>query len=468
MVSREPTGNRGCFRLLRPERVYRVFGPPQAAFIGALAIVALEAMGYAGGNESAAFLKEADPPGISQPLTLSAAQSFAFSRNWDLLSAAAGIDAAAAQRLVAHEFPNPTLSISSSKIDADHHPASTSYGNALWDRSYDTIAAINQLIEIGGKRKARQRSARAGLESARAQFYDARRLLDLGVAKAYIAAELAEENKKVLQASAASLAQEARLAALRVNAGEISAADQEQIEITSERFSLDARSAEASAGQARIALEVLLGIAKPRPDCVLADPLAGLALLPEPMPTNSAGARRPDVLAAEAAARKAEADVRLQKAERIPDPTVLAQYEHEPPDAPNTVGLGLSFPLPLWNRNRGNILAAGAALEAARLAYAKEQAQAAAEIATALLAYEDAVERWQRYRDRIRPESEQVRKTKAYAYEKGGASLLDMLVAERDDNDIRMAALQAAADAATAAATLKAATTEINPANLKQ
>jgi cobalt-zinc-cadmium efflux system outer membrane protein len=180
------------------------------------------------------------------------------------------------------------------------------------------------------------------------------------------------------------------------------------------------------------------------------------------------GTWRPDVLAAEAAWRKADADLRLQKAYRIPDPTLLAQYEHEPPDAINTLGVGISFPIPLWNRNRGNILAATAAGEQARLTYEKTRAQAAAEIATATLAYQEANARWQRYRDTIRPRSEEVRKTKAYAYQKGGASLLDMLVAERDDNEVRLAAVQAAADTAAALAGLKAATTEMIPSELKK
>ena len=61
-------------------------------------------------------------------------------------------------------------------------------------------------------------------------------------------------------------------------------------------------------------------------------------------------------------------------------------------------------------------------------------------------AYEDASNRWQRYREDIRPKSAEVRTTKAYAYQKGGASLLDMLVAERDDNEVRLAAIQAASD----------------------
>ena len=144
-----------------------------------------------------------------------------------------------------------------------------------------------------------------------------------------------------------------------------------------------------------------------------------------------------------------------------------SQYDHNPPDFPNSIGFGVSFPLPLWNQNRGNILAAEAAREQARLAYEKARAQAVADIATALLVYDDAAKRWQSFRESIRPKSERVRKTKAYAYQKGGASLLDMLVAERDDNDVRLAANQAASDTAVAIATLKVATQEIQPSQLK-
>jgi len=412
---------------------------------------------------SAAFDRQ-----VLRGLSLAGAQRLALERNWDLLAAVAGIDAATAQKMVAREFPNPTLSLATSKINVDDHPNSTAAGNGAWNRGYDTIVAINQLFEIGGKRHSRQSSAQAGLENARALFHDARRTLDLAVAKAYVAAALAEENARVLEHSAASLRQEAKIAEVRLKAGELSSADQAQIEMNAERFELDAQTAAATAAQARVALEVWLGVPQPAADCVLADRLEVLAGSTELGNTNSVGEWRPDVVAAETAWRKAEADLRLQKAVRIPDPTVQAQYEHEPPDAPNSVGVGVSFPVPLWNRNRGNILAAEAAREQARLAYEKAKAQAVADIATGILAYQDTLQRWTRYRSSIRSKSDQVRQTKAYAYEKGGASLLDMLVAERDDNDVRLAANQAAGDTATAIATLQAATAEIQPSRQKK
>ena len=406
--------------------------------------------------------------GPLQRLSLADAQLIAFEKNWDLLAAAAGVDAATAQKIVAHEFPNPTLSLYSSLINVDNHPSGTTEGNGVWERSYDTIFAINQLFEIGGKRRNRKASAQAGFEGAKAQLFDARRTLDVAVAKAYVAAAQAEENVRVLLQSAGTLREEARIAEVRLRAGEISSSDKNQIEITAEQFELNAQSAKSAAAQARVVLEVLLGVPHPNGECELSDRLETLFTSTAPLNTNSVGIWRADVIAAEAALRKAEADLRLQKAMRVPDPTLLAQYEHQPPDTPNTVGFGVSFPVPLWNRNRGNILAAEAAREQARLAFEKAKAEAVADIAVARLAYEDALKRWRSYHDSIRPKSEQIRQTMAYAYQKGGASLLDLLVAERNDNDIRLAAAQAAGDTASAGAAFKAATQEIQPTQVKQ
>ena len=240
-------------------------------------------------------------------LSLADAQKLALDRNWDLLAAASGVDAATALKILSREFPNPTVSLSSSKINVDNQPNSTSLGNGLWDRSYDTIFAVNQLFEIGGKRHNRQLSAQAGYETARAQFLDAKRTLDLAVAKAYFTAAQDEENTRVLLQSAETLRQEAALAEIRLKAGEISAADKNQIEINAERFELDARTAQSAAAQARVALEVLMGVPRPSAECVLTDRLEGLVAAAPPPATNSTGVWRPDVVAAEAAWRRTEA-----------------------------------------------------------------------------------------------------------------------------------------------------------------
>ena len=411
-----------------------------------------------GGNLAAspATAAAVAPGQPARVLTLAEAKRMSFQNNWDLLAAQSDVEIATAQKIVAREFPNPTLALSSTKIGVDNHPVSTSR-NDLWSRNYDTVAAVNQLFEVGGKRAKRKASAGAGFKAAEARLQDARRVLELALTRAYVGALLAETNVQILKQSAESLRKEAQIAETRLKAGDISRADKSQIEIAAERLELDASAAQTSAATAKIGVEILLGTPKPSADWAPGDSLETLALGPFLASERTAGALRPDLLAAEAAQQKAEADLKLQKALRIPDPTFLVQYEHEPPEQPNTIGFGVSFPLPLWNRNRGGIRAAAASLNQAALQVGKVKALIAADIATAELAFTDASARWRRQRDFIQPKSADIRQTIAFAYEKGGASLLDLLVAERNDNEVRLATAQAAAETANTAASLKAA-----------
>jgi outer membrane protein, heavy metal efflux system len=405
-------------------------------------------------------------PGLAQndlattnTLSLAAARQTAFERNWDLLAAKSGIDAAEAQLIVAKEFPNPTASVSTAKIG--DRESGTMLGNGLWERNYDSIAAVSQLIEIGGKRHDRQMAARAGVVGARAAFFDARRLLDQGVTKDYVAAVLAGENARILNESAGYLRHEADLAEVKLNAGAISDSDEKQIEINAEQDELQARSAAAAAVQARIAVEILLGVKSPEGNWTAADSLGQLIVAPE-SGTNELKpqAARPDVRAADANLKSSVANLKLQQAMRIPDPTFSVGAEHNPPGGGppvDTFNLAVSFPLPLWNLNGGEIKAAEAARVQAQIALEKAQAQVLADIANAGSEYDEASQRWQRYRDQTVPESAKVRDSVAFAYEKGGASLVDLLEAERTDNEVRLAAAQAQADTASATADLQAA-----------
>jgi cobalt-zinc-cadmium efflux system outer membrane protein len=196
-------------------------------------------------------------------------------------------------------------------------------------------------------------------------------------------------------------------------------------------------------------------------------------LVQAPAPSGAeatAGAERPDVLAAEADLRGAKANLKLQKAIRVPDPTFLVEYEHNPSDGSlpdDRGGIGISFPLPLWNRNGGNIKAAQASVDQFELAIGKVKTQMEADIANANAAYHEAHERWLSYRDRTAPKSVKVRESVQFAYEKGGASLVDLLDAERTDNDIRLATVQAMSDTAAAIADMVAARTVLTQTELE-
>lgn len=399
---------------------------------------------------------------VPERLTLADAQRFAVENNWDILAAKSQVDAATAQLIIAKEFPNPTLSLSTAKIGERN--AGTFVGNGLWERNYDSIAAVSQFIEIAGKRHDRQLAAREGVLSAKARFLDAKRTLEQGLTKAYIGALFAGENARNLTESAGYMRHEAEIAEAQQAAGDLSEADMKTIEVNAEQFELQAKSAEAAAVQARIAVEVLMGEGKPDGNWTPADSLA--ELVTAAATGGEAGAdsqtARPDVLAAETDLKAADANLKLQKAERIPDPTFSVGVERNPPGgAPgpdaNTFNIGVSFPLPFWNQNGGEIRAAKAAVDQSRIALAQIRAQAAADLANAKSEYNEAYLRWLRYRDQTAPKSAKVRATIEFKYEKGAATLVDLLNAEQTDNTVRLALAQAMNDTASAVADLTAA-----------
>ncbi len=402
-------------------------------------------------------------PGNAPPrtLTLANAKQIAFERNWDLLAAKSGLDAATAQWLVVKEFPNPTANLSTASIGS--HNAATIEGNGIWHRSYDTIAAVSQLIEIAGKRHDRQAAGRAGILGARARFHDARRTLDQGVSKAFVAALLADDNVRVLRESVRLMNREQDIAQARLKAGDLSDSDFKQIQIGAEQFELQEKTADAAALQARIQVEILMGLPQPQGNWAPAETLEEMAAVAPPPPQAPAGAARPDVLAAQADLLGGRFNLKLQKALRIPDPSIAIQYEHQPqppgPPADDTFGFGLSFPLPLWNRNQGNIDAARAAVAQFETALGKVQAQAVADAASARAEYREAFQRWQRYKNLILDQSAKSRDAISFAFDKGAATLVDFLEAERTDNTVRMAAAQARSDTAGAVADVIAAQT---------
>ncbi len=409
-------------------------------------------------------------PASREILSLAEAKSTAFQRNWDLLAAKSGVDLAAAQLIVAREFPNPTVSLSSARIGT--HENATEEGNGLWQRNYDSIAAVNQLIEIGGKRRDRRIAAQAGVLGAKARFLDTKRILDQGVTKAYIAALLASKTAWVLSESADFAREQSRIAEERFRAGDLSDADKNTLEINAEQFELQAKAADSAALQARIAVEVLMGASEPKGTWIPVDSLEKLTEISAaaPVPEQKPGGARPDVLAAETDLRGAKAQLQLQRAIRIPDPTFMAGAEHNPPSGgppEDSMLVGISFPLPLWNRNGGNIKAAEVAVTQSEAALGKIKTQAMADLASAQAAYEEAHGRWLRYHEETAPKSAKVREEIAYKFKKGAAPLLDLLNAEQTDNTIRLALAQAMNDAASTVADLTAARTVLSETELK-
>jgi len=256
-------------------------------------------------------------------------------------------------------------------------------------------------MSVAGRGKGRLRTGRPGVPEA-------------AVVKAYASAALVEANARIARQSAAHLREEARLAYERWQSGDISRSDRDEIEIAAVRLELDATAAEAGAQAAWVALELMLGETSQRGQAGLADAIEALA-------------------------------------ERRPLGGGVA-----PPGRADSFGADAGLPLPPGNCQASAIGAAQAAGGEAARAAVHPHAAVAADVVTARRAYEEAFARWRRYRDELRPRSDLIRRSVSLAYERGGASLPELLAAQRSDNDIRLAAIAAAGDAAIARAVLDA------------
>jgi outer membrane protein, heavy metal efflux system len=392
--------------------------------------------------------------GAQSPLTLAGALTLARERNPDLAAAREAVVAAVAQRRIAVQYPNPLLTATTTKIPTGGTPAGTILGNGFLDRSYDSTLGVSQLFEIGGKRKSRRASADEGSIQARARLQDAERLLLASVVRTYGAAVSARETARIGRSSADSFERSAKLAESRESAGDISRSERSQVEIAAGRSRADAASAEAASRGALRSLEALLGM----PVGSISDLSDGFDRLlesgidVEKTSDSTVLERRPDLIALVAAVRRAEADVLLQRATRVPDPTLIAQYERQPPDQRNTVGFGVAIPLPVFNRNAGGIAAAESALSGAKRELEAARLRVRAEFTATRALLRAAEARAREYSDGLLPKADEVRRSVEYAYAEGGASLLELLEAERNANDIRLATAAALADLVAARA----------------
>ena len=278
--------------------------------------------------------------------------------------AGALLDAAEARARQARVRPNPTLA-----LDAENAFGSgpfSGYGNA------ETTLSITQDLELWGRRTARINAARAdaGTASLRRDLavVDAAGRLALVYADAEAAerrATLAEENLSLTLADARAalvLVEEGREPLLRGIQGESEAA--------AARAGLDEAIAERDAAFARLTAVAMLAEPVTTIDVSLLDLAPATAL----SPTD----QTPTVRVAEAERSAAESRIAVERTRSRPDVSAsvgLRRYEAEDVTA---LTFGLSLPLPLFDRNRGNIEAAQADFRAAdaRLMTARQEAQA--------------------------------------------------------------------------------------------
>jgi cobalt-zinc-cadmium efflux system outer membrane protein len=250
------------------------------------------------------------------------------------------------------------------------------------------------------------------------------------------------------------------LTRVRLHAGAISEADVVKAETAALVAAQDASAAAEDATTARADLAYLLGVRGVAP--LFTVDAGVLALAPRPALVRAQPARllararevRPDLKAAAAQVAAAESGLTLAHRQRFPAATLsvqgAGQGQGQDAIAPPTLTVGLALVPPLLYQYQGEIGRARAERSARRLELAKVEAQVATEVESARAAYAATSERVVRARDALVPSARRARDIVRIQYEKGAASFLELLDAQRTFIEVQRDALLQAADHAVA------------------
>lgn len=370
---------------------------------------------------------------------------------------------ARADRLTAGLRPNPSLQLGLTNVPLKK-PVGSSWSDVLvWG------AGLSQDFELGGKRSKREASAEAGIQGADASARDASRTSRFEVQKAFLQALWAEERQRIAAESLARYLDSVRLIRARFEAGEDAGADVNKIELEKQRYATEARESARSAVEARAELFRLVGLPG-QPDADRVDGSFLKAAAPASVDPLIAEAleKRPDLLALRAALDKAQKDLELARAQAVPDVNLGLSYAYSPSEVPSgaqhTVGLTATVPLPIFNRNQGEVQKAELEVERAQLALQRARADAEREVRLAaghLASADQAVDELEKnYLGR----ADQALKTAERSYREGKASLLEVLEAQRTYLETRAGYVDALLDRAVGGLELaRAVGTEVSP-----
>lgn len=372
------------------------------------------------------------------PMGLAELVQLAIKNNPSLTAQRYSVEAAEGRQQQAGSMPNPRLEL-------------TNTSNSLLSNGgeYSRSIGLSQDIPVGGRLGAQQDVADAGLRLSVANLRQTEASLAGQVATSYyrllvlkrqIATRdaLIDVDQKLLDATTA-----------RMQAGEVSPLDVSTAELETERLK-EQQALLQNQYEAELAnLNQMLG--RPaRTPLMLADTLPADNTVGDLGDLQQQALKeRADLQAAQFEGAQAQAAVTLARSERWEDWTVGVSSGQSrldvtgaPPQATeHEIGVTLSIPLPLWNRNKGNV---AAALSSGRQADADVTAlklQIQNEVATAFSQLQRLSEVTARYRDRLLPLSEKSVALAQQGYSQGQVSIVEVVTAERQHSEIEIAFL---------------------------
>ena len=382
----------------------------------------------------------AQSPG-SVKISLDDAVQMALQHNHNLLAARTTIQQSEAEETTANLRPNPVL-LGDAQFLPFFQPSQFS-GDYL-DYSAQFDLGISYLFERGKKRQHRLQAAKDATAVTRSQVADNERSLTFNVAQQFVNVELAESTLELSREDLKSFQNTVEISEARYKAGDISEDDLLKIKLQMLQFQTDVSQAMLARVQGLSDLRQLLGYESVPADYDVAGQFDYQKLAGNLEDFQmKALQNRPDLRAAEQGITAANSQFELQKAIGKRDVTAQANYTHIA-DL-NTASLFGQIQLPIFDRNQGEI---------ARTRFAIGQAQEQDKFTNGqvLTDVRDAYENLRTndeivtlYRSGYLDEAQQDRDISEYAYQRGAASLLDFLDAERSYRATQLAYRQSLA-----------------------
>jgi len=348
------------------------------------------------------------------------------------------VDAAEGVRKQAALLPNPEFQFQNENL----RPRQT------YTRDVDTLAMINQPLDVLGKRKQRIALAGDGVNRAQADYEMARWRVVARVKLAYWNARGLQEVRDVLRNAVGSFQKIVSYHAAQLSVGAIAEQDILRVRLESERLSINADLAALDASRARADLLREMGETE-FTDYVLSEPL-DLDVQATPLGVEQALAQRVEIKAARAALEQARSNAKLQDISARPDLNLTYGYKRtQLPDAltgVNTAIFSVRITLPSTDKNQGNRMAAAAEIRRQQDLLAAAAAEVRADYYSALQEYQMRRTEFLTALQPLREHAATISQIATAAYAEGGVDLLRLLDAERARLDAELAWTRGLAD----------------------
>jgi cobalt-zinc-cadmium efflux system outer membrane protein len=366
---------------------------------------------------------------LPESVTLPEALDLLEQQNPDTLAARLQIAQAEAERLMARRYANPTLSVDTSDIPVGRTtPPGLSVGQTI-----GAAVRLDQPLVLWGKRRLRIEGAEVGVAAAKGQERDVLRQLRSAVKDAFYGVL---HDARLFEFTSANRERYQKIVELnerRFRSGDISEVEFRKIELENLKRLTEAEEARRSLAGRRQLLGRLIGSGQAvqatgklsAPDVEVDDAQA----------LNLAMENRPDLLALQRTRDQAEIALTLARRERYPDVTVGLDYTHSQfvisGDNRNSLGLGFSLPLPLLNQNQAEIAKAEIGVRQAETDLKRLRLDIAQEVRDAAEGYQSVRRLWHTFESGYLDHAKLTVDAAETSYRIGGASLLELLDAER-------------------------------------